>query len=291
MAEHGFGTLTLDGVPERIVTLADRCEFDSLLSLGTRPAATGLLYGETAFRPWTAGVDTDGIETFEGNQGLTDLLNLEVIAAQQPDLMMGPTQFSDEAIVERLAAIAATVGTPALAPGDFGWWEDVLALVAAVVDRDEAVPGIIAEVETALARGEEALRDRGIGEVTLMSVYEGSGVYVFTDANPQGALLARLGLTRPAAQREQFVDGPDAGYDLSQERLGELDADLVLLMDYDPAAADALEADPLFQAVPAVADGRFVRLPFEVADAMYFHSPLSLPWVVDQIGDRLPGGA
>lgn len=110
------------------------------------------------------------------------------------------------------------------------------------------------------------MRDRGIGDVTLLSVYEGSGVYVFTDANPQGALLARLGLTRPAAQREQFVDGPDAGYDLSQERLDELDADLVLLMDYDPAAADALEADPLFQAVPAVADGRFVRLPFEVAD-------------------------
>jgi iron complex transport system substrate-binding protein len=278
---HEFGTTVLDGVPRRVVTPVDSVEFDRLLALGVTPAATGLENG--VLMPWTEGVDTSGIETFDNfYRTLLPEVDREQLAVLRPDLLLVSADNADPAVVEQAGTIAPVVGAPSLAPGPFGWWEDVLALVAEVVDRAERVPGIVAEVETALAAGRDALSRAGARQVTLISVYDESGAYVFTDVNPQGALLAELGLTRPPAQREQFSDDR-GGFELSVERLGILDSDLVLVMDYVPEATDALETQPLFQAVPAVADGRHVRLSGEVSAAMFAHSPLTLPWAVDQI--------
>ncbi|MGQ0680476.1 MAG: ABC transporter substrate-binding protein [Actinomycetota bacterium] len=277
--KHGFGESQLEGVPARIMTINDRCEFDAMLALGVKPALCGLMEGEPA--PWRRPGDFDGVETFPGYQGIGSDINVEQVAALRPDLILGPTVFAELDQVKLLQGVAPVVGTDSVKPEGFGWWKDVLAQAAEILERTDRVDAVVQQTERVLDQGAQSFRDFGFRKVTLFATYD-SGPYVFSEFNAQGALLERLGLDRPDSQKEQFTDAR-AGYELSLERLDVLDSDLVLRMHYDPAVSDDFEANPLFQAIPAVADGRYIRLSADLSAAIYYHSPLSFPWALEQL--------
>lgn len=115
---HLFGALSLTGMPERIVTVNDRCEFESLLSLGVRPYATGVMDGEA---PWQAGLDLEGIVTFPGLQSLAVETDVEQLLTLEPDIVIGPAGPAEPGDVQVLAEAVSLFVTGASLPGSFGW--------------------------------------------------------------------------------------------------------------------------------------------------------------------------
>src|SRR5919106_684828 len=136
--EHKYGSTTIESAPERVVVAGLRDQ-DALLALGIVPVATTEWYGEHpgAIFPWakdelgdapvpTVLDDTDGIE-------------IEKVAAQRPDLILGIYAGIKEKEYEALSKIAPTVAQPKDEP-DYGssWQEETLITGQAVGKPDEA---------------------------------------------------------------------------------------------------------------------------------------------------------
>ena len=86
--EHKYGSTTIEKAPERVVVVGLR-EQDALLALGVVPVATTEWYGEHpgAIFPWA----TDELGDAKPPTVLddTDGVEIEKVAAQQPDLILG----------------------------------------------------------------------------------------------------------------------------------------------------------------------------------------------------------
>ncbi|ALL79339.1 hypothetical protein AD006_29000 (plasmid) [Pseudonocardia sp. EC080610-09] len=66
------------------------------------------------------------------------------------------------------------------------------------------------------------------------------------------------------------------------ESLATLDADVLILTFNSPEARTRLEADEMFQRIPAVQRGSYVALDLTTAIAIGFPSALSIPYALDQ---------
>ncbi len=274
--EHEFGTTEVPVNAERVLTTSDAVEFDSLLALGRKPMATGILYERSEFTPWTEGQDVSGIETFPSVQ---TGVNVETVATFDPDLVMIPARDLKERMFDQLSQVAPTVPTASQQPGNANAWRDVLSLVAECVGEEEMVDSLAREVEDRLAEVRGRVEELGLTEVSLVSPYTGQGLFVFGNTSPQGLLLREIGFTRPADQRELSGDGSEK---ISLENIPDLDTDLLLVIESDPAAMEELEEDELFKQLAAVREGRYVRVPEEISSASFFQSVLSLPWAAEK---------
>ena len=107
--DHRFGETVIDAEPTRVVTIGFN-EQDFALALGVKPVATrGNLSYDYRQRPW-AQAALGGTEIPE--VGSTDL-DLEQIAAQAPDLILGPYSFIDQGQYDTLSGMAPRSPTSA----------------------------------------------------------------------------------------------------------------------------------------------------------------------------------
>jgi ABC-type Fe3+-hydroxamate transport system substrate-binding protein len=116
----------------------------------------------------------------------------------------------------------------------------------------------------------------------VFTSYEGN-VLVFTATSNASRLLRRVGL--PALRD---LGRPEPGGQvstLSVERLADLDADVVLGLDFDGegGALDAIEAEPLFDRLEAVREGNYHRLGHSESTAINHPSVLSVPVALDAL--------
>ena len=110
-------------------------------------------------------------------------------------------------------------------------------------------------------------------------------VYVYPDGLSTD-FLTMLGFEinpklTPRVERE----GEQVG--VSAERIGVIDADVVVFATEKPADVTALRKVPTFDTLDAVTDRRAVYTDGTLAGAMYFISPLSLPYVLERLVPQL----
>jgi iron complex transport system substrate-binding protein len=106
-------------------------------------------------------------------------------------------------------------------------------------------------------------------------------IYVYPDGLATD-FLTMLGFTinpklTPLVERA----GEQVG--ISAERLGVLDADVIVFATEQPSDVAALKKVPTFDKRPAVRDRRAVYTDGTLAGALYFISPLSLPYVLERL--------
>ncbi len=129
-------------------------------------------------------------------------------------------------------------------------------------------------------------------------MWDGDGfVYVYTAADPRIAVLTELGLE--VAPSVSALDTSDGGfyYELSYEKLDELDADFIVSYHNSKEEADAFLAKPELKAIPpAVAAGRVAQVydPVTVSSvspptALSFDWETGMPALVDAIAGVLKG--
>lgn len=262
--------------PARIVVLDPIMALGMLDELGVPVLAAPLM-----------SLPRDRAERRARRDGITDIghaqqPSLERIVALDPDLIIGDT-YAHEGLYPALSRIAPTVLS---AHAD---WTDHFELLALVTGTGERAARLLGEYEARRA----AIRAR-VPEDLTVSVLRVSpdGFQVYLDgpmAYAPYAVLARAGIRRTPYETTRgntFRKRP------GWEDLVALDGDVLLYVvanGYDSAGDDALaariEADPLWQMLPAVAAGRAYRV--ARSHWMGFSGVSSAHAVLDDIEDHL----
>ena len=152
--DHAMGTTEVPDAPLRVITLTNETT-EAALALGMTPVgAPKSWYGD----PWYPHLG----DRLEGTEVLgTELaVNVELVAALEPDLIIGSRK-RDEEIYGQLSAIAPTVFIEGL-----GAWKDNFAFVADVLNRE--------------AEGEAALDLRILVDRSVVEVFVQGGRAVFS---------------------------------------------------------------------------------------------------------------
>jgi iron complex transport system substrate-binding protein len=286
--EHKYGSTTVESAPERVVVVGLR-EQDALLALGVAPVATTDWYGDQpgAIFPWakdelgdapppTVLDDTDGIE-------------IEKVAAQRPDLILGVYSGITEKEYASLSKIAPTIAQPKGEP-DFGssWQEETLISGKAVGKPSEA-QALVDETEQLVA--DAAAKHPEFGGRTATMVADYRGVWVYGPKDVRSRLLEELGFTYPKELVDAFPK--EYGGQLSDERIDTLDVDvLIWFADGDRSKAE-IKRDPLYSKLDVSKQDRdvFIRGDDRVYNATSFVSVLSMPTLMEALVPRLAAAA
>ncbi|MGX6512568.1 iron-siderophore ABC transporter substrate-binding protein [Rhodococcus sp. SJ-2] len=279
--EHVHGSTTITEKPERIVTLGVT-DADVVLALGVVPVGnTGYKFYETGLGPWT--------DEYVGDAELTRIdsdsePNLEQIAYLAPDLIIGVSAGYDEAVYEKLSAIAPTISRPE-------------GFAAYTVDREIATETIAAAMGE-IDRGAELNRqtaDRLAAAAASHPEFDGKtgvavlpydnryGAYLAGDA--RGAFLTVLGFDIPEEVASQDT-GDSFFVDVSQENVSMLDGDLILVLGNDETV-DITAGNPLFGSLDAAQNDAIIATTLDQRGAITYNSVLSVPYAIDSLVPRL----
>jgi iron complex transport system substrate-binding protein len=286
--EHKYGSTTIEEAPERVVVVGLR-EQDALLALGVVPVATTEWYGDHpgAIFPWATDELGDAAPpTVLDN---TDGTEIEKVAAQQPDLILGIYSGLTEKEYAALSKIAPVVAQPKGEP-DYGssWQEETLVTGKAIGKPDEAQQ-LVDDTERLI--DETAAEHPELEGQTAAMVADYQGIFVYGPHDVRSRLLVELGMRYPAPLRDAF---PKAfGGQLSDERTDALDVGvLVWFADGERSKAE-IKRDALYAKLDVNKEDRdvFIGGKDRVYDATSFVSVLSMPTLMKELVPRLAAAA
>lgn len=235
--EHAMDTTEVDCTPQRVVTLGQG-QTDTALALGVEPVGV--------VQPWTdefydylpdAVADAEVV----GTELEPDL---ETIAALDPDVILG-SKLRHEAIYDQLSAIAPTVFAETIGRT----WKDNVSLWAEALCRHDAGDELLADWQKRAAALEEELAELGDPTVSLVR-FMPTEVRIYLTGFP-GSVLRDAGLDRPPTQQVDDWESADQLVTVSQERIPEMDADVMFTMTSPWAGeGDASEIEDEFTSHP-----------------------------------------
>jgi len=279
--EHRYGTTTIEGRPERIVSL-DTQWTDVLVSLDAPLVGAGLdPQVETGRYPWQD-VVPDDVEPIT----ITDTnVPFEAITELRPDLIVITFYAQNESNYERLSQIAPTI--PLLGEEEVDAWQDIAATAGRVLGVEQEVAALVDEADQ---RSADVLRELpGLDGRTyaLANYVPGDALYVVADPEDgAGRFFSQLGLEIDP-DLLAIADGEAGRATLSLERVDELDADLLVLF---TNGADPEEI-PGYDELPAVRAGAVAVLDLPAVTGLNTPTPLSIPYSLERIRPALDAAA
>ncbi|AYA26488.1 iron complex transport system substrate-binding protein [Rhodococcus rhodochrous J3] len=267
---HALGETVLESKPTRVVVL-DGGELDDVLSLGITPV--GLANPESAAgQPSYLADKLDGV----ADVGTINNLDLEAIAALEPDLILGSKLRADQ-LYPQLSQIAPTVF--AIRPG-FPWKENFLLVADAVGEENEAV-----EVLNNYQRRADDIRASLDGTPPTISLvrFMSGKIRLYGNLSFIGVILQDVGLPRPPLQ-----DVDELAVEVSPETITQAEGDRIFYTSYgrpEDTGEAAVIAGPLWNELAAVEDGRATR----VSDETWFLAlgPTGAMLVLDDLEEML----
>ncbi len=281
---HKYGTTEVTEAPERVVAVG-LTEQDTLLALGVAPVGVTKWFGEAPGQifPWA----TDALEATGGELpevlSDTDGIQIEKVAALDPDLIVGIYSGMTQQEYDLLSEIAPVVASPDKVDYTTSWQVGTEMIGAALGQPDEAEQ-LVEDVEAQLEAAAEAHPEFEGKRAAVVTAYE--GLFVYGEADPRGQMLDELGFEFP-----EILEDPDAGefgWSLSAERTSDLaDLDTAIWLDYD-ISGKAIKG--LFEGTKAFDEGRWFSIgegdgAYYVAQSMV--TPLSIPYVLERYVPQL----
>ena len=186
--ETKFGTTVIEERPNRIATL-DFNGADDLLAMGVQPVAIRHWYGDfpKTVWPWAAPLLTTEPVVLARN------LDIEAIAASEPDIILAMWSGIDQRAFDQLSQIAPVVAVPD-GVGDYEMPWDARALRAGrAMGMEEAAERTVADINAQFDAALAANPNWNGLTATVAFLWNGRlGVYGAADIRPQ--VLARMGL-------------------------------------------------------------------------------------------------
>lgn len=261
--EHG--DVTVPGDPQRIVVLSGSLA-GYLYALDAPVTATdtrvlGVTDLEGGFPPaWSAAATEEGTTALPSGEEL----DLEAVAAAQPDLIIGGgqgiTAVQAEELYDQLSAIAPTV----LVPTTTTAWEDQLSIVADAAGRSDAVSELTDAYDAKVEEVEAAITVPGGNAAFLLSLPNGKP-YLIPSTAALPSLAGELGFTLDdvvtKAGNPQLYGSGDS-FEVSTELLDQVaDAPVLFVVDVGGRSLEELKTDPLYAGLPAFTAGTVYELP------------------------------
>ena len=279
--EHEFGETTIDEEPQRIVSVG-YTEQDTLLALGIIPVGVTDWYGDQPDATWPWAHDLlDGAHP----EVLTveDSIDYEAVAALRPDLILGLNAGLEQDVYDKLTQIAPTVAQVKGGSPWFSEWQPMTELIGEAVGKPQEAKDLVADVQAQFAEAAAANPEfAGKDAIFLQNAfYDGAAIAYQKGLSTD--FLTDLGFDVPSELDEYVTEEGGQAY-VPMENLGVLDtADVLIWGTEKPEDRTALESEPLFNALDAVKEDRLVYTDGITAGAIYFSSPLSLPFVLEQL--------
>ncbi|SNT49662.1 iron-siderophore ABC transporter substrate-binding protein [Rhodococcoides kyotonense] len=274
---HHFGETTIDSEPSSVVTIGFN-EQDFVLALGVKPVATrGNLSYDYRARPW-AQEALGGTEIPEVG---TDELNLEQIAAADPDLILGPYSFIEQGQYDQLSEMAPTIS-------DIGGYDNVPAatwqqefeVVGKALGKEQEAADQTAELEQKFQTTQDE-NPQFVGKTLTLGFLMDDGSFLVLGEDDIRALFFRdLGFEIPAVTET-----------ISPENLNQLNTDVLVMAG---ASKEQLTTNPLFAQLPVVAEDRTAYIGSfseDLPSALGYSSPLSLNYAIDGFAPMLAAAA
>lgn len=242
---HAMGVTDVPDTVQRIVVLTNEGT-EALLAVGITPVgAVKSWLGD----PWYDHVAADLADvTVVGEESA---VNLEVLVALEPDLIIGNKQ-RHEAIYEQLSAIAPTVISERLR----GDWKINMALYTDAAGKAEEGKAALAAFDARVAALHDGLGAALDEKISIARFMAGQTRIMFKDSF-SGLILDELGFGRPAAQdKDEFAE------QITKERIPEFEGDRLIYFTYETgngeasAVAEDWLADPLWQNLDVVKAGK-----------------------------------
>ena len=264
-------------------------EQDPLLALGVVPVATTEWYGEYpgAIFPWAK--DELGSAKVPTVLDDTDGVQLEKVAAQQPDLILGVYSGITKKEYEALSKLAPVVAQPKGKP-DFGTsWQEETLISGKAVGKEAEAQKLVDDTDKLVA--DTAAENPDLKGKTAAIVADYQGIFVYGPQDVRSRLLEELGMKYPQALIDAFPK--EFGGQLSDEKTDLLDVDvLVWFADGDRSKAE-IKKDPLYSKLSVNKQDRdvFIGGKDRVYDSTSFVSVLSMPTLMKELVPRLAAAA
>ncbi|MDA0179782.1 ABC transporter substrate-binding protein [Solirubrobacter phytolaccae] len=274
--EHKYGTTTVKQAPQRVVVVGIR-EQDALLALGTAPVATTEWYGEDpgALESWAkAKLGSAPLPTVLPS---SDGIEIERVAAQRPDLIVGIDTAMTDKEYAQLSRLAPTIAPPA-GTVDYGAsWQQDLQLVGDALGKRAEADKLQAQVEDQIEQT-AAEHPQWKGKTAINATLSDGSFYVYGPKTANTQLFAQLGFAFPPALRD-VGGGDDFGGTVSNERADLLDVDLILWDHHDAKDRAAIGKTPVYADLAVHEQGRevFEQESSPLYDALSKTSVLSVP--------------
>jgi iron complex transport system substrate-binding protein len=277
--DHRFGSTVVASKPNRIVVVG-LTEQDTVLALGYQPVGTTEWYGDQPYAvwPWARAALGDAKPTV---LKASDGIDFEAVAKLRPDLIIGTNSGIKNGDYKKLSALAPTIAAPKGATDYFSPWDAQTELIAKALGMESAGQAMVADVRRRFAEVAAAHPEFKGKTITFSqnAFYDGK-LYVY----PPGLnteFLSYLGFTINPKLKGLAPAGVQA--DISAERLGIIDTDVLVFATEKAADVRNLLKIPTFRPLKAVAGHRAVFTGPTLSGAMYFMTPLSLPYVLEHL--------
>ncbi|MDX8152573.1 iron-siderophore ABC transporter substrate-binding protein [Patulibacter brassicae] len=270
--DHAFGRATIERAPQRVVT-AGFNEQDFALALGVKPVAIREFLGPYDYqdRPWAPEAKSDPATLIGGEQ-----ISIEKVAAAKPDVILGIYSFIDQAVYDRLAALAPTVAQSKDAPTGGTPWDDQLRQTGEALGKEAEAAKVIEDVDGQFAAAAKAHPDFR-GKELVVAFESGGTLFTLGNDDLRQQFFTDLGFVTPKDGGEE---------EISREQLRLLDKDALVLITDD---AKGILRDPLYRRLKVVREGRVITATGDsnFAGALGYNSPLSRPYLLKQVVPQL----
>jgi len=285
--QHKFGETVIEKAPTRVVCVG-LTEQDALLALGVVPVGVtdwftdgtpGCIY------PWAA--DKLGGAALPEVLSNADGVQIEKIAALEPDLIIGQYAGLKESEYEQLSKLAPTVAQPGDVV-DYGVaWEDATRTIGAAVGRPAEADTLVGEVNALITRAAAANKELFSGQSAVAAtVWE--GIWIYGPQDPRGRLLQQLGLAFPKA-----LENPESekfGWSISGERIGDFEGVGAVAWIVDEEQVNEITGN-VWAGTGTAKEGRGIFVDSATAktygNAFSFVTALSIPYLLERYVPQL----
>jgi len=233
------------------IAAIDWAMLETALAIGVIPvAATELIeFRKIAIDPEIPQSVTD--------LGLRGAPNMELLRIIAPDLILSSSFYEyRRAAFERIAPVfAPTIYQPGISP--FAPARDAMQALGAKLGLEDPAQNYIAATEAEIAALREQVKHRIHRPVFLISIGDARHFRAFGGDSMFGDVLARIGLSNAWKGTTSYSATAPVGI----EALANVpEADIIVIGPIPPEARDILPTSPIWNALPAVSEGRVAML-------------------------------
>ncbi|NIL86057.1 hypothetical protein RhoFasGS6_03458 [Rhodococcus fascians] len=282
--DSALGQAVITEKPERIVTLGQGSA-ETAIALGTVPVGVEeYSWGadDTGYLPWVHDAVTElGAELPQQFTGGTEL-NIEAVAALEPDLILAPWSGVTQDQFDKLSAFA-----PVVAYEEKPWtttWQDQITVIGKAMGEEQKAAEEIDKIENCFA--DAAAQHPEYADVSFSYIYNtGPGTLgVFLADEQRVAMVRGLGLqVDPVVNTLDETEGTDSSV-IGLENANLLnDSDLIFTFYSDPQNRTDTENQPAYKQIPAVSRGSVVAptdQSFVTGSSII--NPLTVPWALER---------
>jgi iron complex transport system substrate-binding protein len=274
--KHLFGETKVPAPPKRVVS-AGFTEQDDLLAVGVVPIAVTNWFGDQPLGVWPWALPKLG-DAKPDVLSLADGMQIDKISALKPDLIVATNAGLDKDTYDKLSQIAPTIAQSGQ-EAFFEPWKDQAAAISQAVFKFDEMAGLVKAIEDKFTEtGKNNPQFAGRKALLLEGALIDDSVHILTPGW-RSDFLTQMGLVIP----------PTGDSTISRDKMeGVLNqADVLIWATESDDQQAALLADPTIAKLKATMRQRNVFTGKDLAGAIAFSSPLSFPFVADQLPPAL----